>query len=277
MIPAPTEQNPEPSLAGRRLQRRRTRTRNGSVGLGEDLDQFEDAPEAQALQRLADQEVVLALQLTNFDEDSSEYQVFANALAAYRYQVFMGWQIAGVIYEKAASHGPAGVYGLSKIPVGLKLEEPDASAIASELVMESIAKFRTETLMNPQPERRWDPTRGASIKTFFIGRCLMEFPRVYSRWKRYEKRARKELSGTDRLDTFSDLNSASAERVSVARIAAEEAFHDVDPETAYMVQLHATGWTYEEIAELLTNEGTETQMTMVRSRIHRFRKESSAT
>jgi DNA-binding CsgD family transcriptional regulator len=30
----------------------------------------------------------------------------------------------------------------------------------------------------------WDPDKGASLETFFIGSCLMCFPRVYAKWSR---------------------------------------------------------------------------------------------
>ena len=47
-------------------------------------------------------------------------------------------------------------------------------------VAQAIATFRDSVL----PNGRWDPEKGASLRTFFIGQCLMQFPRVYSRWIR---------------------------------------------------------------------------------------------
>jgi hypothetical protein len=35
---------------------------------------------------------------------------------------------------------------------------------------------------------RWDPKKGASIKTFFIGQCLIRFVNVYNRWRDNDRR-----------------------------------------------------------------------------------------
>jgi hypothetical protein len=98
----------------------------------------------------------------------------------------MGWTISGVVRQMAANHGRgSGVIGLSKIPEGLRLDRDDAHALVVELITTSVEAFRTKTLMNPK--RTWRPGGGASLKTYFVGRTLMELPDAYQRWRRSER------------------------------------------------------------------------------------------
>lgn len=237
------------------------------------LNEFEDQESARKLQRLVEQEIVLDLQLQGFDTSTPEWRVFANALAEYGYSVFMGWLISGVVYQMASQHGGGrGVFGLEKIPEGLKLWPDDAHAVATDLVIHSIAAFRDKTLMNPNAEKRWRPDGGASIKTFFIGRCLMELPDIYQRWARQEKRFRKQgaryaaLPQGERSGPHIDPELAGS-----AAAMLEELRQDNDKETMAMFELQLAGFRYDEIAEMLASVGISMTTAQVRSRMSRAR------
>ncbi len=74
----------------------------------------EATDEAHRLQRLADQDVVLTLQLQGFDTSTPEWRTFAEALASYAYSVLVGWLVTGVVYRMASlQRNGKGVYGLA--------------------------------------------------------------------------------------------------------------------------------------------------------------------
>jgi hypothetical protein len=74
-----------------------------------------------------------------------------------------------------------------------RLSPEDRREITALTVAESIALFRKKAMC----AGAWDPQRGASLKTYFIGRCLLQFPRTYENWLRDERP----------LDTVADLKS----------------------------------------------------------------------
>jgi hypothetical protein len=39
-------------------------------------------------------------------------------------------------------------------------------------------------------EEEWDHRRGATLRTYFIGQCLIRFPNIYRRWLAGENRNR---------------------------------------------------------------------------------------
>ncbi len=237
-----------------------------------ELANHERSNEARRLERLADQEMVLTLQLHEFGTGSPEWKAFASALAEYGYSVFMGWLITGSVYRMAASQMKGkGVMGLGKIPDDLRLVGDDAHALASEVVIKSIDAFRRKTLMNPDPAKRWKVNGGASIKTFFIGRCLMELPDVFEQWNRRERRVQAELWRNSQL-TGEDVNhSIDPENPAVATAELDRVFKRADTVIRVMFELHHEGYTYAEIAEMLTDAGHDTTVAQVRTNMSRFR------
>lgn len=248
--------------------------RDSEPQLLDGLEAFEDQEAARRLQRLVEQEIVLDLQLQGFDTSSPEWEVFASALAEYGYSVFKGWLISGVVYQMAAQHrGGRGVFGLKKIPEGLSLRPDDAHAVAAELVIRAIAAFREKTLMNPNPAKRWRADGGASIKTFFVGRCLMELPDVFQRWAREENRFAKQgaryavLEVEERPGDHIDTESAGSAGVELAGIR-----QAIDRMTMAMFELQMAGFSYDEIAEMLSSvEGFTVTTAQIRSRMSRAR------
>lgn len=102
------------------------------------------------------------------------------ALAAYGYPVMMAWTRTGEIFKKVAEKGrplaiPSGGPGWCN---------DDRAELSAETVAHALVFFRTQILQ----ARRWDPGGGATIKTYFIGACLHQFPNVYMRWDRERRR-----------------------------------------------------------------------------------------
>jgi hypothetical protein len=270
MEPVPTAEEDE-AVADRPLQRhgRALRTGGGDAELLKELVEYEATAEARKLQRLADHEIILTLELQGFDTSTAEWRAFAAALAEYGYGVFMGWLHTGSVYIVVANHNQGrGVLGLNKLPEGLRLVGDDAHVVATELVIASIARFRSETLMNSDPARRWSVTGGASLKSYFVGRCLMELPDIYARWDHDQRRRRRQLASPDQIFTGRLHDPAQA---GVDAVVIEEAFRGQDSQHRAMIELFAGGYSYLEIAELLTAAGHPTTVAEVRTNLHRLR------
>jgi DNA-directed RNA polymerase specialized sigma24 family protein len=102
------------------------------------------------------------------------------ALAAYGYPVMMAWTRTGEIFKKVAEKGrPLAILGS-----GPGWSYDDRAELSAETVAHALVFFRTQILQ----AGRWDPGRGATIKTYFIGTCLHQFPNVYVRWDRERRR-----------------------------------------------------------------------------------------
>ncbi len=50
--------------------------------------------------------------------------------------------------------------------------------MAGEVVTVALAPFRDEVLL----PGLWDPAKGASLTTYFVGQCILRFPNVYRSW-----------------------------------------------------------------------------------------------
>ncbi|HSH60734.1 MAG TPA: hypothetical protein VK988_14075 [Acidimicrobiales bacterium] len=234
--------------------------------LTEELQRFEDLPAAQRLERLADQEIVQTLEWRSFDRTCSEWKELASALVEYGYSVFIGWLVTGVVHRMAANHGGGrGVYGLNKIPENLQLMGDGAHELAAELMIAAVEAFRTKTLM----AHKWRPTGGASLKTFFVGRCLMTLPDVYYRLERGTRRSMSQLRNAEhRLDdgrhSVNPLDSA------VASATLDEVCAG-DDRLAAMFRLQDAGYSLTEIADMFdTSEGAiRTKMSRARTAARR--------
>src|SRR5262249_43077975 len=119
--------------------------------------------------RDADAEIVNRLVEQGFDPTSQLWKELSDALVEYGYGVFVAWLISGTVHRKAAEVGTFGVRGLSRIPKDLRLSREDAHDLSVDLVKRAITRFHS-TLR----DEIWRPSGGASLSTFFVGRCLME-------------------------------------------------------------------------------------------------------
>lgn len=101
-----------------------------------------------------------------------DYERFADRLARYGYAVVNAWCLKGLIFSRCADKG----WTLPRA----RITPDDATELAAETVTIALVKFR-ETVLIP---RKWDPAKGASLNTFFVGQCLLRFLNVYRRWHR---------------------------------------------------------------------------------------------
>jgi hypothetical protein len=145
------------------------------------LEAFERSRAAEHLARLeADAELATQLMLSGYQ--GRDWEKFAQALAEYGVQVIGAW-IGGrerLIFVKCAKKGIGAL-----VPVDY--DEDEARGLANETVVRAIVAFRTKVLV----PGRWRPAKGASLKTFFVGQCLFQFPNVYRKWQREQMKSRR--------------------------------------------------------------------------------------
>lgn len=256
------------------------------TGLTDALSDVEDADAAARLDRfMADAELVTQLQLVEFGLATPEWREFAGMLTEYGYGVFVGWGLTGLLREKALAHGRGGVRGAVRIPESLRLSRDEANDLALDLMLDSIPRFRTKTLMNPDIDRRWSAHGGTSLKSFFIGRALMDLPDVWERHALHERRARGMIDqrrwipqgGPAYLDDdapaptnlIDSRHEVDPSRSVITRLELDEIFVD-DALIRVMHELRQMDYSIGEIVELLNAAGHRATVPSVKSAMSRL-------
>ena len=169
---------------------------------------------------------------------------FVDVLVEYGCAVLTAWTVTGAINGYVARHAQ------------IRLEEPpaeitqeDAGDLAAETVADALGRFRDRVLA----VGRWDPRRGASLATYWIGYCILRFPDVYRRWLTAQSRWHRALQNADGDRAHrSELVPADPAQQVVLDEEVSEALASVSVEaTRHILQLKATGYSHEEIAELV--------------------------
>ena len=151
----------------------------------QDYDSARQRAIAQNLaRREEDRELIARLAKSGFEGPGQE--LFEAELAAYGYPVMMAWTRSGQIIRKAAEIGR---------PLSIPRDGPgwtreDRSELSAETVGRALVFFREKVLR----AGAWDHTRGAAIKTYFIGACLCQFPNVYHAWQAERRRWNRHLA-----------------------------------------------------------------------------------
>jgi DNA-directed RNA polymerase specialized sigma24 family protein len=102
--------------------------------------------------------------------------------------------------------------------------------------------------------RAWDASKGASLRTYFIGACLLNFGKVYNKWWR-GKVIDLGMQRIDPTDAEHPLVAVPDDRAidpcdhAVARDQADRALAELDPQLRPIVALLADGYSQAEAAE----------------------------
>jgi hypothetical protein len=82
-----------------------------------------------------------------------------------------------LIFQRVRERGYG---GLPDPPDGAH-DDPDTVAeLAQETVAKALRHFHDDVLV----PGKWDSRRGATLRTYFIGQCLIRFANIYRRWWR---------------------------------------------------------------------------------------------
>ncbi|GIG60616.1 hypothetical protein Lfu02_49880 [Longispora fulva] len=214
--------------------------------------------------RMADAE--LAMRIRTHGVEGLDYQVFAAEAARYGIAVFRVWLATGHAYRLAALRNRS--VTRPKRP----LDPDDLISLAGLIVAEGLKYFTRSALTGGG----WNPDGGASLKTYFIGACLLRFKDAHEAWKP-EPPAGPDL---DLLPAHLHPTCADpADEVVVARMV-WDAWELHPPQTRRILLLHAAGLTHREIAEEighgLTEDAVEIRLRRVRhTHTHTDRKDNA--
>jgi DNA-directed RNA polymerase specialized sigma24 family protein len=217
----------------------------------QELDEFEATAQAQRLQRLAaDQELLATLQAQGLQ--GRDWDRFVEVLARYGLDVMRAWLGSGEIFAKCQRRGWGSLHAPGD---GRPWGVDDAEELALETVAIAIGKFRDTVLAT----NRWTPEGGATLKTFFVGQCLIRFANIYRRWL-VETRPGLGPDGPasapiEVLDTLARPR-ASAEHgdpapVVLAKLEVAQEMGRLDPRTRGVLWGVASDYRYVEIAAML--------------------------
>lgn len=148
-------------------------TERGTV-LASDLAAIEDGLDAdlqRTAQRLAD--AALRDELVAAGFTGPRYMLFETDATYYGLAVIIKWLATGEIYQRAAAVRRP----VPRPPLALSVDE--RLGLAGLVVAEGLKYFKQSALRDGQ----WRPERGASLKTFFIGACLLRFKAAFAAWR----------------------------------------------------------------------------------------------
>lgn len=129
------------------------------------------------MDRLAgDADLVATLRATEFS--GPDYDWVRDEFVRYGLAVLAGWLKRGAIRGKCLEKRLRGV----PTTMEREFDYDTAYELAGESVARALDPFREKVLL----PGRWDPRRGASLKTFFVGQCLIQFVDVAKAWERNE-------------------------------------------------------------------------------------------
>jgi hypothetical protein len=141
---------------------------------GDDLsspgDPAERARVENAKRLLADHALVAELAAAGFA--GPVFEVAETEFAAYGIAVMMAWMRTGLVFRKCKDMGR---------PVRdhrLQWSRDDRLEIAIETTARALRYFVDQVLR----AGTWDPHRGATLRTFFVGSCLLQFANVFELW-----------------------------------------------------------------------------------------------
>jgi hypothetical protein len=215
---------------------------------------------AAALQR-REGDVALRDELAAEGFEGSLWWLFTHELAQYGYAVVVAWLRTDEMFAQCKKRGcyPG--------PPPLRWQQDDVHSLANDTVSQAILDFRERALIRGG----WRPDGGASLKTYFVGRCVFAFPNFYRKWVGDQWHRRQlGLSMTDSEDIVG-LSSSGQDpaEIAVGRLHLWRAFDDIaDDRTKQAILLQEAGYRVEEIAELLGGAGRD----VVRGILQRQRK-----
>jgi DNA-directed RNA polymerase specialized sigma24 family protein len=97
-------------------------------------------------------------------------------LVRYGWSVMSAWLNTGIIANKCWEKGRP-----VELPHDWTIQ--DREDLVSDAVAEGLEMFRQAVLTD-----RWKPEKGASLRTYFLGSCVLAFPNVLRRWNSDRRR-----------------------------------------------------------------------------------------
>lgn len=224
------------------------------------LRQFRHRTEAKHLERL-EGDLALLNELVVVGFTGKHWDSFEAVLIRYGFQVLKSWLITGLIYQRVTEKG----FGrfLTRIRRDRLPSPEDAEEIASDTLVESIPHFKNDVLI----PGLWKPEGGASLRTYFIGQCLMRIPKAMGRWSR-NLPEELPLDPADVTLRQTYIPFGTPEEMLGLKIRLLEAKEEISQPTLEIAYLKfVEGWSHAEIAEILG-----VTIGAIESRLYRMRR-----
>ncbi|WP_155372497.1 helix-turn-helix domain-containing protein [Catellatospora vulcania] len=191
-----------------------------------------------------------------------EYDAFIVELTRYGLAVMTAWALDGSAFVRAFKVGrPVAV---EHRPLAGRTHRDDALAIADLTVTLGLQLFDKVVLR----ERTWCPDRGASIKTYFIGGCLLKLSNACRMWRADTPMC--EIPTGEALHVPGPRQQSDPQNIAVLREMIMQVLGSEPPRIAKMLALAAEGYTHREIAEALgggiSERGVEGELYRARRR-----------
>ncbi|GGO22100.1 RNA polymerase sigma factor [Corynebacterium marinum] len=194
----------------------------------------------------------------------ADYADFERELVDYGFMVIRSWLRKGKLLEKCGSLKVKGIStGIDLDPSSLR--EHEIEDLTEDIVADGIYRFREQSLFGG----RWRPNGPASMRTFFINRCLFSSADPLTAFHRQRKREQEMIY----LDGFSDRGSfVDPENT------AEAVTQDIDlmrlvgmlgPQDREILTLHLEGLKHREIGQKMgtTPKGIERRLARIHARL----------
>jgi hypothetical protein len=220
---------------------------------------------AERVDRLAcDYDLVTDLAFRRFE--GPRYDYFANELAKYGIAVIRGWIRRRLILARCRERGFG---GLPEPPVAAFDDPEIVDGLTDETVAMALRHFRDDVLI----PGRWDYRKGASLRTFFIGQCLIRFANVYrSWWRQHGRRTPDACVDPADLCLLDQRTEPDLEALVLDQIASDRLLSQVkDVRVRRALVMAAAGIPQREIAERLrcTTKAVERMLANERARMRR--------
>lgn len=197
---------------------------------------------AEHLARLeGDLDLYTRLAFSSFE--GPEWDAYERELVRYAFAVLRAWIATGVIRARVAERTHKRL-----APPPVEMSQQDAEDLAADTIVRALDKFRLGVL----GAGKWDPTKGASLKTYWIGFCVLKYPDLYDVWCTDQ---RKWIAGINhaRIRVLDDAPLSHQDPASQLEMAAtiSDGLESLPDMTARILALKADGYEHVEIAELL--------------------------
>jgi RNA polymerase sigma factor (sigma-70 family) len=213
----------------------------------------------------ADYELVVALGFRNFQ--GPEYDYFQGELVKYAMAVLTAWIRRRTIFHYCRLRGYG---GLRPAPPGAFDDLGQVEDLVQETVAKALVKFRDFVLVGG----RWDYRRGASLRTYFIGQCLIQFANVYNYWLRHDT-THATIRPVSEPREFLERADPGPEELVVQQEYAAQLLRSMKPRDREIFTMIGGGMTQVEIAEAL-GVSPKTIERAVANQRDRLRKERGA-
>lgn len=205
-----------------------------------ELVRFDRTAAAEHLARLeGDAELNTQLMLNGYT--GPLWDRLADALAGYGIQVIGAWTCGRkrTIFQQCRAKGIGSLVLSDYTP-------EEGFELALETVAKAIVTFR-DNVLKPG---RWKPSRGATLKTFFIGQCVYQFPNIYRRWQASEDNERLVTQQVRAMDPEAFRSTSKVDEVAHARRELAKLAAKAPDDPAVLRFARRLGYSFEELAEI---------------------------